>query len=348
MKGLIARIRRRKSGEAVTYYFGDRRAEGLPELALGKDFDKARKKWDDYIHNRTHVAGTLKEAFDAWEREKLPGYTNAGTRRTYAQNLRTLRPVFEGSTWEAVRLPHLVAYLRKRSAPTQANREIALLSIVWHYAQMAGLTEIPYPAAGLKRAKWKNKENAREFVVSDAVFEAVYACAEPMLRDAMDLASATGLRLTDCRSVLMPPGATLSLRASKTGKTAEFDVAASAVLSALVARRRTVGAAHLFLLTMPNGQPVTESNLRGAWERARFKARWWQFSIGGLVDDKTPFQAQQRELADQIRAMFLRDLRKRAASLAGSLAEASELLQHSSTRVTERHYRQAAKVRPVR
>lgn len=336
MKGIYARIRRRKSGEAVTYYFGDRRHEGLPELPLGKDFSAAQRAWQDYRENRPKVVGTLKEAFDAWEIEVLPTYANAGTRRTYAQNLKTLRPVFQGAAWESVRLPHLVEYLRKRSAKTQANREIALLSIVWHFAQMRGLTELPYPAAGLKRAKWKNKEKPRSYVVTDAVFEAVYACAEPMMRDAMDLATATGLRLTDCRMVTLPAGdGPITVRASKTSKTLQVSWTTSPVLSLIVSSRRQVQAPHLFLLTMPNGKPVTEANLRGAWDRAREKA-------ASQVEKDKP------ELAADIRAMFLRDLRKRAANLAPTLAEASELLQHSSPAVTLRHYRGAAKVKPVR
>ena len=55
------------------------------------------------------------------------------------------------------------------------------------------------------------------------------------------------------------------------------------------------------------------------------------------------------ELGQHIRAMFLRDMRSRAADLADDLAEASKLLQHSSQRLTERHYRtKAEKLRAVR
>jgi hypothetical protein len=156
-----------------------------------------------------------------------------------------------------------------------------------------------------------------------------------MLRDAMDLASATGLRITDGRSLTLPTGTELGFTANKTGKRASFDTSTSPVLTRLLQKRRSIKATHLFLLTMPNGKPVTEANLRGAWDRAREKA-------AAQVEKDKP------ELAKQIRAMFLRDLRKRAASLAGSLAEASELLQHSSTRVTQRHYMPTTKVRPVR
>lgn len=332
---LRSHSRKNKAGKVWTGYYFDMRPEGKPDIALGTDYDAALKKWEELFYRRPMVKGTLKEAFDEWEERELPKYENAGTRRTYAQNLKTLRPVFGPARWHNVKLPNLVDYLDKRSAPIQANREMALLSIIWHYAQKRGFTELPYPAAGLKRSKWKNKERAREFDVSDAVFEAVYACAEPMLRDCMDLASATGLRLTDCRRLSLPTSGVLSLRSSKTGKSINFEVAASPILTELVSRRRIVGALHVMLLTMPTGKPVTEANLRGAWDRAREKAA-----------EKA--EAEKPELAGTIRRMFLRDMRKRAAALAGSLDEASELLQHSSKRVTLAHYRQVNKVKPVR
>lgn len=40
-----------------------------------------------------------------------------------------------------------------------------------------------------------------------------------------------------------------------------------------------------------------------------------------------------------IRAMYLRDMRSRAANLAEDVEAASKLLQHSSKALTEKHYR---------
>ena len=72
--------------------------------------------------------------------------------------------------------------------------------------------------------------------------------------------------------------------------------------------------------------------LRNRWDDARAKAA-----------------AERPELADTIRAMYLRDMRKRAADLAASDGAAAELLQHDDVRLTRRHYRTtAAKLKPVR
>ena len=45
------------------------------------------------------------------------------------------------------------------------------------------------------------------------------------------------------------------------------------------------------------------------------------------------------ELAKMILAMYLRDMRKRASDLSDTLEHASELLQHSSIAITQKHYR---------
>ena len=128
------------------------------------------------------------------------------------------------------------------------------------------MTRLPWPAAGVKN--WKNKESAREFEVTDALFAAVYAEADQVLKDCMDIATATGMRLTDARTVRMPVGGVLRHKSGKTSKWVEFDVSASPVLSALVARREAIKAHCTMLLATDNGRQVTMRMLRERWENA--------------------------------------------------------------------------------
>lgn len=334
---LRSHSRRRKNGRVVTYYVYDMRGTGKPDVSLGTDFDEALKKWEE-IHNRApRIAGTLEEAFSAWEQDALPDYTNVETKRGYAKSLRFLRPVFGEATWDQIDLPALKAYLRARTAKTQGNREMALLSIIWNWARGEGYTALPWPAAGMERSRWKNQEQAREFEVTPPLFAAVYAVADQVLRDCMDIASATGMRLTDVRTVLLPAGDTLRLKASKTGKKADFDLSLSAVLPDLVERRRKVKASHLMLLSTPTGRPVSARMLRDRWDKSREDAA------------KKAEQADQRELATQLRAMYLRDMRKLASDLAEDETAASKLLQHDDVNLTRRHYRtRATQLKPVR
>jgi hypothetical protein len=337
---LRAKSHKRKNGKIVTYYTYDRRGYGVPDTQLGTDYEIAIQRWREIHEDAPRQVGTIEQAFKAWkddEEEGLPSYKNKGTRDGYRNQLARIRPVFGPATWEAVKFVHLAQYLSKRTAKTQGNREMALLSIIWNYGRKKGMTELPWPAAGLEKSKWKNKENAREFEVTDDLFEAVYSAGDSVLMDAMDIASATGMRLTDVTRVLLPAGDMLRLGASKTGKKADFDITQSPVLTDLVQRRRALRANHLMLLSTPTGRPVTLGMLRDRYDLARIVA-------AGNAE-----QAGFKDLADAIRAMFLRDMRKRASDLSESLEDASKLLQHSSVNVTRKHYRSAVtKLKPVR
>jgi hypothetical protein len=334
---LRTHIRKGANGRVYVYHFYDMRGEGLPDIPLGRDRDEAIAKWDELHNNKPRIKGTMEEAFLRWEEEKLPEYTNEETKTGYRKNLRWLRKVFAKATWDSTNLTHLRGYLKARKGKTQANREMALLSVIWNFARMEGLTALLWPAAGMERSKWKNKEQAREFEVTDELFAAVYEQGGQMLRDCMDLSTATGMRLTDCRTILLPADNILKLKAGKTGKKADFDLALSQVLPDLLARRRAMDVSHLMLLSTEDGFPVFGKDLRREYDKARRKA-----AAKARKEGREAF-------ALEIEAMVLRDMRKRASDLSDSDEDASQLLQHSSVSLTRKHYRsKATKLRPVR
>ena len=329
---LRVHVRKGRGGQVWTSYWYDMRCEGEKDISLGTDYAEALKKWDELHNLKPRLVGTIAEAMNRWEAEVLPTYTSAETRKGYARNLAKLRPVFATTTWESVEFQHLKAYLRKRTAKTQGNREMSVLSLIWNWARGEGLTSLPWPAAGMERSRWKNREQPRKFRVTDELFAAVYAEADQVLRDCMDLATATGMRLTDCRTILLPRDGVLRLEANKTGKASDFELELSAVLPDLVARRRAAKADHLMLLSTPTGKPLSARMLRDRWDEARAAA-----------------VERHPKLADLLRKMFLRDMRKRASDLAESDEEAAQLLQHSSVALTRKHYRSTAeKIKPVR
>lgn len=325
---LRTKVYKGKGGQAYVYYVYDMRPEGKQDIRLGKDYERAIEQWEQLHNKRPLTIGRLEEAFARWEATELPKYTSEETRKGYTKNLKTIRPVFGGMAWEEVDLPTLRQYLDLRSAKTQGNREMSLLRIVWGKALLWGMTRHQWPASGMRG--WKNEESAREFEVTESMFQAVYAKGDQVLRDCMDIASATGLRLTDARTIRMPQDGFLAHRASKTKKAVRFAVADSPVLSAMVARRQAIKASCVMLLCTPTGREVTQRMLRERWEGAR---------------DAAAFAAEQagdEDLGQRIRKMYLRDMRSLAADLAGTSQEASELLQHSSKALTEKHYRTRA------
>lgn len=332
---LRSHTRRRKSGKVTTYYVYDRRPE--KDIALGSDYDKALAKWAEIYHQTDTVAGTLEEVFRLWEAVALPAYTSAETRRGYTKNLRKLRTGFAEATWDAIGVPTLKGYLDKRAGKTQANREISLLSVIWHWARLKGYTDVPWPATDMKRSRWKNTEQPRRFRPTEELFALVFEQGDQMLRDCMNLAAATGMRLTDCRTILLPRSDLLRLEASKTGKEADFDLSLSQVLPELVARRRAMKVDHLMLLSTPRGKPVSPTMLRDRWDRARLEA-----AIKAKI-------ANDDDLARQLEAMWLRDMRKLASRRAGGGKASADLLQHADQRLTDKHYPGAVPVlRPVK
>lgn len=325
---LRTKVYRGKGGQAYVYYVYDMRPEGKPDVRLGKDYEKAIEQWEQLHNKRPLTVGRLEEAFARWEELELPKYASTETRKGYAKNLRAIRPVFGGMAWDEVDLPALRQYLDLRTAKTQGNREMSLLRIIWGKALLWGMTRQQWPASGMRG--WKNEESAREFEVTDAMFHAVYTQGDQVLRDCMDIASATGMRITDARTVRMPQDGYITHRASKTKKAARFCVADSPVLSALVARREAMRVHCVMLLCSQTGRQVSPGMLRGRWDDAR---------------DKAALQAERAgdsELGARIRGMYLRDMRSLAADLAGTAQDASDLLQHSSKALTERHYRTRA------
>jgi hypothetical protein len=332
---LRTKVYKGKGGQAYVYYVYDMRAEGEPDIRLGKDYAEAVKKWDEIHNHKPRIIGRLQEAFDRWRAKELPNYASAETRKGYGKNLGKLEPVFGQMTWDEITVPIMHEYLTRRTAKIQGNRELSVLSIIWGKARLWGMTQLPWPAAGMKN--WKNAESEREFSVTDELFAAVYAEGDQVLKDCMDIASATSMRLTDARTVRMPVDGKLRFRASKGGKYAYFEVATSPVLNALVERRQAMKAYSVMLLATSTGRQVSYSMLRDRWDEARDRAAMKAQKTGNA------------EFAQTIRAMYLRDMRSRAADLAIDIKEASKLLQHSSEALTRRHYRtKAEKLTAVR
>ncbi|GAB3420005.1 tyrosine-type recombinase/integrase [Massilia agilis] len=194
------------------------------------------------------------------------------------------------------------------------------------------MTSKANPCAGIKGYR----ETGRDVYIDDEVYKAVYAAAEPPLRDAMDLAYLTGQRPADVLKMTrgdIKDGA-VSVRQGKTG--AKLRVAIEGELAAVIeriSRRKVMG---LALINMMNGTPMTRYELRGAMDRARAGA--------GRANPA---------LADAIRNFQFRDLRAKAATDTDEqqgIAAAQTQLWHSTSAMTRRYvrHRKGKLVKPTR
>jgi site-specific recombinase XerD len=312
--GLRVHVRKGKNGQCWrSWYLDCRPAKDIP---LGSDYAEAVRKWHEHKDGRSIVG--IGAALNRWEREELP-QKNRVTRIGYEKSLKELKRVFGGASWDGITMGTLKGYLRKRTAKTQGNREMALFSVIWRWAQTEDLTTLNWPAAGLSKSRWKNPEKARGVEVSGEDFAALYAHADPLLRDYLQLATSTGLRITDNIGVRLSDvrGTALVVKASKTGKLIEIDLTGSVLLD-VIERRKSLKVPHVFLLAHGN-RPVTERMIRDRFNKAR--------KLAGLPH------------------LITRDLRKFAAQIS---EDPQALLQHSNASVTKKHYLGRAKVKAAR
>ena len=329
--GLRAKSYKTKAGRVLTYYVYDMRASGKKDVRLGTDYATALEQWHK-LHNHIPLTiGRVQQAIDQWREEILPAYESANTRAQYKSYLKNIESAFGQMAWHEIELHTLQIYLNKRSAKVSANRELAVLAVVWGKARKWGMTKETYPARGL--SDFRNKEKPRKVEVTDAMFDAIYKYADRILKDAMDIATATGMRITDVRTVRMPVDGKLRFKANKTDKWAYFEVADSPVLSAMVERREASKAHCVMLLASDTGRQVSE----------------WMLSEKRWNDAKQAAIKAFPRLKADLSGLYLRDLRKRAADLADDMESASKLLQHSSLKLTSDHYRtKPTKLKAVR
>lgn len=291
--------------------------------ALGDDINEARRKWADL---ESEPVGDGDKSFSVvarrYLREILPSL-RAHTQRDYAQYYVLLEAVFGNIAIDAIRPFDVAEYLRIRGekSKVRANRERALLSTIFNHARAWGHTDITNTCTGIKG----HREKARDRYVSDDEFDAVWACAHPTVRDAMDLALCTGQRPADVLKINISDicNGTLSIAQNKTGKKLRIAIESDLeiVLERIMGKPRN--SSNQAVLQDPSGKRLTYFALRARFDKARDAAG-------------VNFQ--------------FRDLRANAATDVEDLAHAQTLLGHKNRSTTEIYTRERRGdlVKPVR
>lgn len=336
---MVRRIRKRKSGKIwVGYYYCGRDAEGRRvEISLGSDLDQAKIEWArldrKVVPKPVYLMGRL---FDDYENRIMPGLKK-GTLDDYKKGLKQIRKAFENAPVEAMTPQVIAQYRDNRTAKVRANRELALLSVIFTYAREWGLTDKANPCLGLRR----NKEIPRDFYAGDVVWDAVYKEAPQELKDAMDLAYLTGQRPSDVikSSTLDLNNGFLSVVQGKTEKRlrirlhdGESASELSLFIDALLERKNAAGIKNSVLITNQSGLRMSYAMLRNRWDEARENAAEKATAEGDAA------------LAATIRQFQFRDIRPKAASEIEDIGHASRLLGHSTEEMTKKVYRRVGEI----
>lgn len=290
----------------ILYYYGQQK------LALGSDLNKARLKWVELENGGVPTGVRYVDVAERWENEAIHLGRRRKTRSLKTQGefrrcLKELRLAFKPMLLEQIRPKHVSEYLDRRTRKVSANREVAVLSIIWNWARSKGLTDKANPCEGIDR----NPESPRERYVETEEFNEVWEKACPELQDAMDLAYLTGQRPSDILRMTrqdIKDGA-LWVRQGKTGKRLGLRVEGrlKEVLERILARSRPVQT--MFLIAGDDGQKLSIYGLNYRFRKAKGNADW-QF----------------------------RDLRAKMVSDEEDLKAASKRAGHADERITKKVY----------
>jgi len=344
-------MRARHRGK-VTYYFLDTGEKPRREIALGKDYIEAVRKWGQLTVSTIPSASrpTFRMVAERYISEVMHK-KGVQTQRKNMNELANLRKFFDDprEPFESIRPVMVRQYLEWRTAgiaeevkrknaalvakglpvkkmtgkegQVAANRDKALLSHIWNFARGAGLTNLANPCAGIMGYK----EDGRDVYVDDDILAAVYSAAGAGLRDALDMAYLVGQRPADTLKLTrasVKDGA-LEIVQNKTKKKLRVEIVGElAALMDRLDKRRAVGVA---LINNESGQKMTSYMLRYAFESARAKA----------AGDNPKLEAE-------IRNFQFRDLRAKAGTDTEDergIEAAQAQLGHTTTAMTAQYVR---------
>lgn len=334
--GAIPHLRARRKPSGVVHYYYDHGSKPRKETPLGSDYGLAIKRWAELEGDRTapEVRKVITFRFVADQYRKMIVPTKAP--RTQRDNMKELGKLLEffddpPGPLESIEPVHVRQFMTWRKAPVRAKREKALLSHIWNFARDQGYTALANPCAGIKG---KAERGRRDVYIHDDAFEAVWQCATPGLRDAMDLAYLTGQRPSDVVKLdeTKIREGRIELRADKTGIPQRMAVQGdlATLIERIKARKRAAAVYTTRLVVDEDCVPMTLGRIEDHFVRARLAAK------------VAPASFQ------------FRDLRAKAGTdktdSSGDIRQAQAQLGHANVTMTE-HYvrrRRGAKTTPTR
>lgn len=341
----IPRLRERKQRDGrILYAYDHGVVDGKrKETTLGYDYGLALKKWAEMEHDapipKPDVI-TLEYVGRVYMHEYAPANKAARTVKDNEKELGKLLVFFNDPVpvpLDAIKPKHVRLYMTWRSkvAPVRANREKSLLSAIWNFARNAGYTDLPNPVQGIE----SNEEDGRDVYIEEYEYSAVWAKADPALRDAMDLAYLTGQRPADVMKWTEHDVRDGVIYVSQGKTRAKLRIEVEGELEALLTRIRARKAGYKIhntrLIVSKNGRPFSVNWLSRKWRMA---------TLDAIKEDQA--------LARLAEVQF-RDLRAKAATdktESADIRQAQRQLGHTSVVMTEAYVRarRGEKVKPTR
>ncbi len=318
-------MRKRKQRSGKIYYYLDTGALPRTEIPLGSDYTLAVKKWAELTASVAPRGAliTFRYVAERFQKEFLPTKGSA-TQGIYLREFKQLFKFFEDpeAAMESTEPIHIRQYLDwRKSAKVRANREVALFSNVWNFGRDKGLISKANPCTGVKRYK----EKGRDIYIDDDIYRMVWEAAETPLRDALDIAYLTGQRPADVRKLSRADIKDGALHIKQNKGETKLRISLDGELGAIIERLNSRKVIGMMLINNEDGEPMTYSMIRGAFDRAR---------------DAAVLANPDRE--KEIRAFQIRDLRAKAGTdkeESGGMEKAQAQLGHSTPVMTSHYVR---------
>lgn len=265
--------RKRKHGKGLparvyvnhgTYFYV--RPEDKKWIKLGKTLPEMHARLSEVLSD-VPQAKLMAGIFERYRHEVLP--TKApSTQRNNLRMLRNLEEYCGSARPDEIDSQVIYNYLDKRSAPTEANREISLLQHVFKKAVRWG-SATHNPCVGIER----NKERPERHYVTDEQFIAAYRAAPAMIRYAMGIAYLTGQRQTDVlnlrRRDLLDEGVYFKQRKTGNEVIAEWTPALRKTIRRALTHGDTI--AFDYVIRTTTNQHYSASGFQTAWKRLMYQ-----------------------------------------------------------------------------
>ena len=295
--------------------------DGKTEFRLGKTLPEAYKAWSERLEYLSD-ARNMSELLDRYALEVVPEKAHK-SQESNRISIRRLRPVFGDLPIESIVPKHAYRYLdmvAKKHGKASANRDFEVLSHALSKAVQWGLTDTNRIKGEVRKFSLKRRER----YVEDWELDEALKVAGPVLSAYILLKQLTGLRrgdllrikLSDCRD----DGIWVDTSKTTAYLIIERTIELSEAIDIALAARPKDNVPWLFCTrrgdcyVKPNG---TANGFDSLWQR--FMAR----------------AIERTALAEKFQE---KDLRKKTASDM-PLADAQQLLGHTTPDTTKKHYR---------
>lgn len=259
--------------------------------------------------------------------EARAGELAANTLELYAFNAKRVLPVFGHMKPDEIRQSHIYKYVHGTANNAMSNRDRTFMSAVFTYARNSGAFDGTDPTKGLG---YRRTEKPADRYITDDELKAVMDAARPDIAAAIPVLYLLGCRIRDGLAIRMDAvkdsQVTYWNSKKKEWVTVEVSPALQAAIERLLSFGRQSGREYLI------EKPATRSRNAGQYSYGGFRRQWLNAVAKSGIDAAT-----------------LHDIRRKAGSDVDSDERAMELLGHTSTKVTRRHYRARKKpIKPTR